>query len=244
MHIPATKTTKALVLALSLTLFTSASRSQGIPVIDLQQLLQAIQQVMQGLEELENQITQIQQLDDQIDQMETQVKSMTGSRALGLILNDKDLQNYVPSNVTTIVKNVDSRGYASLTATAKSLRDARMVYNCADLSGQARTDCQAQLGQPYQAKAIMMDALEAAKGRIGQIEGLMNQINATQDPKAVAEIQARLDAENALLQHEQAQINMARGMSEAERAVAESRAREAQLQQTSRTGRLSDYVPR
>ena len=59
----------------------------------------------------------------------------------------------------------------------------------------------------------------------------MQQINATPDAKAVAEIQARLDAENAMLQHQQAQISLARGIAEADARIAESSAKEGQLQQ-------------
>ena len=54
----------------------------------------------------------------------------------------------------------------------------------------------------------------------------------------------RITAENALLQHEQTQINLARGAAEAEYRIAESRAREAQMQQATRTGRLADFIPR
>lgn len=95
---------------------------------------------------------------------------------------------------------------------------------------------------PYQQKAFMQDALQAARGRIAQITSLMGQIDATTDPKAVAEVQARIEAENAMLQHQQAQINLARGLADAEYRIAESRAKEGQLQQASRTGRLAHFV--
>jgi type IV secretion system protein VirB5 len=70
----------------------------------------------------------------------------------------------------------------------------------------------------------------------------MGQIDATTDQKAIDEIQARVVAENALLHHEQTQIEMARGLAEAEYRIAEARAKEAQLQQASRTGRLAHFV--
>jgi type IV secretion system protein VirB5 len=95
---------------------------------------------------------------------------------------------------------------------------------------------------PYQQKAFMQDAMQKAGGRIAQIQSLMRQLSSSADPKAAQEIQGRIEAENALLQHEQSQIALARGMADAEYRIAESRAREAQMQQSSRTRRLAEFV--
>ena len=56
----------------------------------------------------------------------------------------------MPAEAYTYVNAVNTSGYAGLNATAKALRDAGMVYNCMDLTGDARTSCQAALAQPYQ----------------------------------------------------------------------------------------------
>ena len=84
--------------------------------------------------------------------------------------------------------------------------------------------------------------MTAARGRISQIQSLMGQIDATVDPKGVAEIQARIEAENALIQHEQTQINMAKGVADAEERIQQSRNKEQQMEQAARSGRLSDYA--
>jgi type IV secretion system protein VirB5 len=118
-----------------------------------------------------------------------------------------------------------------------------MVYNCADLAGTARTDCQAALAQPYQHKGLLQDAMSSAANRLAQIESLMDQINATTDQKSVQEIQARIGAENALLAHEASQIQMLQGMADSEERIARSRDRERQHQMLGRTGRIADYLP-
>jgi type IV secretion system protein VirB5 len=84
--------------------------------------------------------------------------------------------------------------------------------------------------------------MQKAGGRIAQIQSLMRQLGSSPDPKAAQEIQGRIEAENALLQHEQSQIALARGMADAEYRIGESRAREAQMQQSSRTRRLAEFV--
>jgi type IV secretion system protein VirB5 len=153
------------------------------------------------------------------------------------------LQNYVPGQAYALVNAVDAIGYGGLNATAKALRDANMVYNCMDLQGTARTDCQAELAQPYQQKGLLQDAMKTAAGRLGQISALMDQINATTDQKAIQEIQARITAENALLAHEVSQIQMLQGMADSEERIARSRERERQYQNLGRTGRIGDHLP-
>jgi type IV secretion system protein VirB5 len=85
--------------------------------------------------------------------------------------------------------------------------------------------------------------MEAAAGRLAQINGLMEQIDATADQKAVQEIQARIGAENALLAHEVSQIQMFVGMADSDERIARSQERERQYETLGRTGRIADYLP-
>ena len=218
------------------TLGAGNARAQGIPVIDIANLVQTIVQVMNDVTEISNQVQQITQLQNQLN-------SINGMRNLGNILNNPMLRNYVPAEAYTYLNAVNTSGYSGLNATAKTLRDAGMVYNCMDLAGAARTSCQAALAQPYQQKGLLQDAMKSAAGRLTQINSLMDQINATSDQKAVQEIQARIGAENALLAHEASQVQMLQGMADSEERIARSRERERQYQMLGRTGKVSDFLP-
>ena len=230
------KTVFKLVAALVIALGASSARAQGIPVIDVANLIQTIQQVLDDVTSIENQVQQITQLQNQL-------KSINGMRNLGNVFNNPLLQNYVPAQAYAVLNAVDTSGYAALSATAKSLRDASMVYNCLDRAGAARTRCQATLAQPYQQKGLLQDAMKSAAGRLSQIQSLMNQIDATSDQKGVQEIQARIDAENAMLGHEMSQIQMLQGMGDSDERIARSQERERQYEMLARTGRISDYLP-
>jgi type IV secretion system protein VirB5 len=210
-------------------------RAQGIPVIDAANLVQTIQQVVNDITKINNQVQQITQL-------QSQLASINGMRNLGNVFDNPMLRNYVPAEAYTYINAVDTSGYSGLNATAKALRDAGMVYNCMDLTGAARTECQASLAQPYQQKGLLQDAMKSAAGRLTQINSLMDQINATTDQKAVQEIQARIGAENALLAHEVSQVQMLQGMADSEERIARSRERERQYQMLGRTGKVSDYL--
>ncbi len=214
----------------------TSALAQGIPVIDIANLIQTIQQVVNDITKIQNQVQQITQLQNQL-------ASINGMRNLGNVFNSPTLRNYVPAEAFTVINAVNASGYSGLNGTAKALRDANMVYNCLDLAGPARTACQATLSQPYQQKGLLQDAMTSAAGRLTQIQSLMNQINATSDQKAIQEMQARIGAENAMLAHEASQIQMLVGMADSEERIARSRERERQYEMLGRTGRIADYLP-
>lgn len=226
----------AIASALFIAFGASNASAQGIPVIDAANLVQTVQQVVNDITKINNQVQQIAQL-------QSQLASINGMRNLGNVFNSPQLRNYVPADAFTYLNAVNATGYSALGTTAKALRDAGMVYNCLDLSGTARTDCQATLAQPYQHKGLLQDAMKAAAGRLTQINALMDQINATTDQKSVQEIQARIGAENALLAHEMSQVQMLQGMADSEERIARSRERERQYQMLTRTGRIADFLP-
>lgn len=213
-----------------------AANAQGIPVIDIANLVQSIMQVINDVTKIQNQV-------EQIEQLRSQVNAITGSRNLGTILNSAGLNNYVPADAFSFLDSVGSSGYSGLTSTGKALRDAGMIYNCLDQPGSARAGCQAALGLPYQHKGLLQDAMRSASGRLAQINGLMARINSTSDQKAALEIQARIGAENALLAHEMTQIQMLQGLADSEERIARSRDRERQYEMLGRTGRIADKLP-
>jgi type IV secretion system protein VirB5 len=210
-------------------------QAQGIPVIDAANLVQTIIQAKNGITEITNQIQQIKQLQKQLD-------GAQGLRGLGKILNDPKLRNYVPAKAFDQLNAIDSEGAAGLIATAKTLRNAGMVYNCLDRKGDSRKTCQAALAQPYQYKGLLQDAMAAASGRLAQINGLMDEIDATADQKSIQEIQARISAENALLAHEVSQLQMLQGMADSDERIARSRERERQNEMLLRDTTLAKFL--
>lgn len=225
-----------LVAALAITAVMGPASAQGIPVIDVANLVQTVQQVINDITKINNQVQQITQL-------QAQLSSINGTRNLGNVFNSPLLMNYVPAKAYSQLNALGVSGYAGLVPTAKSLRDMAMVYNCMDLAGAARTGCQARLAQPYQQKGLIQDAMTAASGRLFQIQALMSQINATADQKSIQEIQARIGAEGALLSHEMSQLQMLQAMADSEERIEHSRDRERQYEMLNRKGKVSTYLP-
>ncbi|NRF71371.1 P-type DNA transfer protein VirB5 [Aquincola sp. S2] len=207
----------------------------GIPVIDVANLAQAIMDAATMIKELEQMYAQYQQLKQQYE-------AISGARNLGQVLNSPLLQNYVPKDAHTVLRSINTLGKAGLTGKAKALRDVAMVYDCGELSGAARSRCEAELSKPYQYQAYYDDALERGSKRVDQINQLMQLAGTTEDAKEIAEVQARIAAESALLQHELSQIQLVRASSEADAQVQLARAREAQRENAARTGKLGANI--
>ena len=89
-------------------LASSPARAQGIPVIDIANLIQAIQQVMNDVTAIQNQVQQITQLQAQID-------SINGARNLGRVFDNPALRNYVPAEAYTFLNAIDTGGYRPTT---------------------------------------------------------------------------------------------------------------------------------
>ena len=161
-------------------------------------------------------VNQLKSMKAQIDQQVATFNSLNGARGLGSLLNNPALKNYLPPDWQNVYTSLQNGGYGGLTGAAKAIRDANMIYNCADKTGPALTLCQRELSKNAQDKALAQGAYSAAKQRIAQIDGLIGQINATTDPKAIAELQARIAGETAQIQNETTKLQLFQMLAQAE----------------------------
>ncbi|WP_448649544.1 P-type DNA transfer protein VirB5 [Pseudomonas corrugata] len=190
---------------------------------------------------------QVEQMTSQIDQMKQQYQSITGSRGLGTIMDNPALRDYLPQDWQQVYDSVQSGGYAGLSGRAAQIYNDRKVYDaCSQFTTtQQKTSCQAQAVKPSQDKALALDAYDAAKGRLRQIDQLMGKINDTADPKAIAELQSRISAEQAMIQNEQTKLQMYQMVAQAEDRLQRQQQREINAQLVDKRGysRLQTFNP-
>jgi type IV secretion system protein VirB5 len=186
----------------------SKAANAGIPVIDAANLAQSIQQVIAWAQQQIQMGTQIANQATQIQNQVTQIARITGSRNLGQVFNNPLLQSAVPANVGTVMSNISTQGFNGLTQPAQALRTATMIYNCMDLNGQSRINCQAKLSTNAQATAYQTNALQIVTQRVQEIQNMQQQINATADPMAINQVQAALAAETAQVANDQNRLRL------------------------------------
>ncbi len=196
----------------------------GIPVFvdfDATATKNQITNYAQMLKEYSTMLDQLEQMRSQFEQMEKEYESVTGVRNLGDILNDPEFKEYLPDDWQSVYQGVRNNGYSGLSDSAKAIRDSTKIFDaCAELVNDTEKQiCNAQAVKPAQDQAFSMDAYQKSQERVSQIEGLMQEINNTRDPKAVAEINARIQAEQAMIGNEQAKLALYQASAESEQRI-------------------------
>ena len=194
----------------------------AFPVIDIANLEQALNQIAAWKQQYE-------QMAAQYKQLERQHAAMTGSRNLGQIANNPALHDIVPQNVGNFYFNIHQRGSAGLSPHGQIIRQQTKIYDCEDRRGQDQITCQASLNNNAQLQAMGENAMAIVNQRVTQIQSLQSQINSTQDAKAIAELQARLQVETTQVNNDANRLTVMKLLSETSDRTAEQALREQQL---------------
>ena len=221
-------------LALGLFALTTAAWAQ-IPVTDVANITQdAVNQAAN----IAQYIAQVEQLKIQVQQELQQYQALTGSRNLGDIFNDPKYRQYLPADWQKVYDQVRSGGYAGLTGTSRSIYDKNQIYDaCASVQDvDQKSVCEADAVKPAVDQGMATDAYNTATSRLDQIEQLTKQINATNDPKAIAELQGRIATEQAAIQNEQTKLQLYQMVADAQDKIQEQRQRELNQRDAARRG--------
>ncbi len=205
-------------------LFTASQAMAQVPVTDVALNTQTVSNQVANIAKY---VEMIQQYKTQIDQLKQQYDSLNGMRNLGQILDNPAFKNYLPTEWQDVYSRVQNGGYKGLTGTAALIKDANQLFDtCKAKTGADKTLCERAASKAAQDKAFAEAAFDKAKGRLSQIEGLMAAINGTSDPKAIAELQARIAAEGAAIQNEQTKMQLFALASQAEDRLIQQQQRE------------------
>lgn len=201
--------------------------SAQIPVTDAASIAKSVANQVETIAKWQQ---QYQQMTSQINQLQQQYSAVTGSRGLGNIMNNPALRNYLPNDWQNVYDSVKSGGYSGLSGRASTIYSQSRVFDaCAQIpTADQKTACEARAVKPAQDQAFALDAYDMAKSRLTQIDGLMGQINATSDPKAIAELQGRIAAEQAMIQNEQTKLQLYQMVAQAEDRIQQQQKRERQ----------------
>lgn len=216
---------------------TSQVSASGIPVVDVAKIANDTANQAANIAKY---IQMIQQYQQQIQQMKQQYDSLTGSRGLGMIMNSPEMRSYLPDEWQQVYSGISSGGYQGLSGGAQAILEGSGLLNaCQTQSSANRGFCERQLAKAAQDKAYALEAFDKASQRWNQIQQLMAQINSTSDPKAIAELQARINAEQAAIQNEQTKLQMFQMLAQVEERLIEQRQREENAKGLARRGYVS-----
>jgi type IV secretion system protein VirB5 len=208
------KTVSVLLLAAA-----SVPAHATMPVIDVAAITQLIQEILAWDE-------QLQGMRQQLDQLQQTHAALTGSRGMGQLLQlSPAARNYLPSEWTGLSAVLSGAGVdPAITRAARAQLGNNVVLSVADQS-RLPQNLQALLQSEREAVAGAQALTRAAYGhssdRFASLSTLIDQIRATQDAKAIAELQGRIGAEQAMVANEAVKLAALAQVTDAERAARE-----------------------
>jgi len=206
----------ALVLCSSLALPAFHASAQWT-VVDPTQIMENL--INHG-ESIAKHLEQIDRLKDQLKQAEEQYKSLTGVRGFGDLFNNPALRDYLPEEWTNLYDAVQRGDIAGISGRVDELIAAAQEGSIEEMAHDIE-ERQARLGAVNH--AVGEAGFEAALQRTEQIQHLIEEISNTQDPKGIAELQARIAGEQAAVSNEMAKLQLVAMLQQAEERMIEAR---------------------
>ncbi|OIS90312.1 P-type DNA transfer protein VirB5 [Brucella cytisi] len=178
-----------------------------------------------------NFLEQMKELQKQLDVAKSQLSeakrmydTVSGYRGFGDVLRNQELAKYLPDDWKGIYDSVKSGNYHDITGSVQDILDDERITGNTNDARTAALEREAKLAATN--KAMAMQAFNGTQQRLQQIEGLMNQIGQTQDPKAISELQARIAGEQASIQNETTKLQLMAQLQKAEQDLLVQQKRE------------------
>jgi type IV secretion system protein VirB5 len=201
----------------------------------------AIAQLIQQYETLKQQLTTAE---SQLSQAQAQYQSITGGRGMQNLLNGTN-RNYLPSDWSQIVaaSNQTENGLNPLAANIQSSVRANAVLTpqqMATFSPAERTQLQSARNSAAILQAISQQALITTSSRFASLQQLINTIGTASDEKSILDLQARIQAEQVMLQNENTKLGILYQAAQAQEWARKQATRE---QSIAGAGSLRDLPP-
>jgi type IV secretion system protein VirB5 len=204
----------------------------GIPVIDITAVANLMQQVMYWQQQISAMQKQYDQLSQSKDQLAVTYGAMTGTRGMEQVLPTSDLaRNYLPPSYGELMNtlNGSSASYAGLSSHVQSIMNANSVLSGGQmdaLSPEMRQIVEQGRQSAAMLNGMTQNAYQNTSQRFSALQQLINRIATAQDPKAIQDLQARIQAEQTMLTNEQTKLQSLYQMAQSEDAAQEQRVRE------------------
>lgn len=171
--------------------------------------------------EASKQLSQLQQTYNQVvrqlEQAQQTHASLTGSRSSGQ-MDTRALRNYLPNQYRQVFDRALAGNYTGITGSVSQILAAEGLTGSVGEQATAMSARRRNLAATQRLTAE--DAFAGAQARLEALDALQDRIAQTQDPKAIADLQARISIEQAAIANEATKLQLMRQMAEAEEKLA------------------------
>jgi type IV secretion system protein VirB5 len=202
----------------------------GAPCVHAQWAVIDVGAIAQMVEELAVMQDQLTTARNQFTKAEQQFEALTGQRGMERLLPGIN-RNYLPTDWTALqdaLRGAQS-AYSALGAQVQNaMKDLAVLTptQTARLGSQQQDQLEAERRRVALLQTTTREALQQSSQRFSTLQGLINAIPTATDTKAVMDLQARIGAEQAMLQNENTKLMMMNQTAEAERQAQQQRERE------------------
>lgn len=187
----------------------------------------AITQLIQQVQTMQEQLTTAR---DQLSEAKRQVEAMSGGRGMERLLAGT-ARNYLPADWAEVAALLDqtSAAYGALARELQNVITGNAILSAqqiATLSPAERTQLEAARRTAAMLQIMTREALARTSSRFDAIQQLIDAISGAGDQKAILDLQARIQAEQGMLQNESTKIQVLYQASQAEEWSRRQRARE------------------
>jgi type IV secretion system protein VirB5 len=189
----------------------------------------AIVQLIQEVEDLEEVIATAR---NQLQQAKQALQTMTGDRGMEMLLSGT-VRNYLPSGWQQLANAVQGGGGGALAADIQNNVVANSVLSpqrLATLSPESQQLIQATRQWGAARQSIAHQALANSSNRFSSLQTLISTIGSAGDQKAILDLQARINAELAMLQNEQTKLQVLNQSMLAQQSTLSQQAREMAIE--------------
>jgi len=202
-------------IALSVVCLNPANAS-GIPTVDAATIAQLQEQLLTARDQLKN-------LTEQLQTARSQLAAFTQSSGYGNVVGNPDIRNQLRAALPSSAQDLlDRSGSSDLNGDVSQItEDVMATVNFGEDRQQLSKRA---LNIEATAKAMSERAYDSMTRRLANVDALQDKINQTTNPKEIAELQARIQIEQANITAEQTRIQLASQQLEAERHLLQARA--------------------
>ncbi len=208
----------------------------GIPVIDAANLAQAVQQVVAWGQQYQQMVSSLQNQVAAIQNMEGNF-GMSGLSAVGV----QSAQSMLPQSIQELQNSINNPNgqYGALQASIQQFMQQNNLLDPNATFG-AGTPAAQQMQGVQEQNATNLAAAQAAYQNITagmtNIQGLINQVAASPSAKQTMNLQARIQAQNALIANSTNQLKALQLTQQAQQATEAEQARERFIQSVNNPG--------
>jgi len=219
----ASRSVRLSLYCLALAVLACAPAQAQLAVVDVHAIAQLVTQVRTLAQ-------QLQTARDHLAQAQAEFQSMTGDRGMERLLAGT-VRNYLPADWADLDALLTNAGgaFGELAATLQQTVAANAVLTPQQLAMLTPGE-QQQIASARASTALMQvlthEALAATSHRFAALQQLIDAIPTATDQKAILDLQARIGAEQGMLQNEQSKLLVLQRSLQAEEAANQLRIRE------------------